>query len=143
MADSNDRANHIILIERIASIAARLDALDKARDTAHHEVDRRLDELNHLREEMSSDRKLLLPREVHDQFFNEYRQSVDRLNAAFDKCMQRDQFDQFFRDFGHWRDEVNGKLAQQSGATNNTRLWMAVITLVLLAASVLGRYLLK
>ncbi len=117
--------------------------MEKALALAQEELLRRLDTLNHHREQDMQDRARFLPREVHDQFFNEYRGTLDRLNTAIDKCMQSDQFDQFFRDFGHWRDEVNGKLAQQAGATQNTRLWMAVITLILLAVSVLGRYLLK
>lgn len=124
-------------------LAERIEGMEKAVTLAHAVLQRHLEELNHAHSNMIADRSMFLPREAHEQFFSEYRQALERVNAAIDKCTQREQFDQFFRDFGHWRDEVNGKLAQQSGATQNTRLWMAVITLILMAVSVLGRWLLK
>jgi exonuclease VII large subunit len=138
MADQRDRPSTSLEV-----LVERVDRVEKAIATAYAELQHRLDELNHSHRDAKAKEVFFLPREVHDQFFNEYRQTLDRLNAAIDKCVQGERFEQFFRDFGHWRDEVNSKLAQQAGATQNTRLWMAVITLVLLAFSVAARWFVK
>jgi hypothetical protein len=136
MAEQRDSPSIDVLAERIAG-------MEKATKLAYEELKEHLERLNHAHRDAAARDAFFLPREAHEQFFNEYRLSLDGLKKDIDKCTQREQFDQFFRDFGHWRDEVNGKLSQQAGATTNTRLWMAVITLILLAVSVLARWVLK
>jgi len=69
-------------------IFARFNSEKEAANLAYLELQRRLDVLNHNHEEMN------------------------KRNAFF---MPREYFDQFFRDFGAWRDQVNGTLSNQAG----------------------------
>ena len=69
-------------------ILARFDAEKEAGRLAYVELQRRLDVLNHNHEEMSKRNAFYLPRE---------------------------NFEQFFHDFGSWRDQVNATLSNQAG----------------------------
>jgi hypothetical protein len=69
-------------------IFARFDAEKEAGRLAYVELQRRLDVLNHNHEEMTKRNAFFLPRE---------------------------NFEQFFKDFGTWRDTVNGTLSNQAG----------------------------
>jgi hypothetical protein len=69
-------------------ILARFDAEKEAGRLAYVELQRRLDVLNHNHEEMNKRNSFFLPRE---------------------------NFEQFFKDFGTWRDSVNATLSNQAG----------------------------
>jgi hypothetical protein len=69
-------------------IVEKFNAMIAAQALAYTELQRRLDVLNHNHEEMTKRNAFFLPRE---------------------------NFEQFFKDFGTWRDSVNGKLSNQDG----------------------------
>jgi hypothetical protein len=83
-------------------IFARFNSEKEAANLAYMELQRRLDVLNHSHEQMVQEKAHFLPRE---------------------------NFEQFFRDFGPWRDAVNGF---QSNLTGRIAGIAAVVGLVLL-----------
>ena len=69
-------------------IMEKFKAIEEAQELAYRELQRRLDMLNHAHEEAKQKENHYLPRE---------------------------NFEQFFKDFGTWRDTVNGTLSNQAG----------------------------
>ena len=69
-------------------IMEKFEALGREQSLAYVELQRRLDVLNHNHEEMNKRNAFFLPRE---------------------------NFEQFFKDFGTWRDSVNATLSNQAG----------------------------
>jgi hypothetical protein len=83
---------------------------DEATKLAYHELQRRLDVLNHAHENMVKDRELF---------------------------QSRESFEQFFQDFGKWRDSVNAQLSNQAG---RTATWVTVVGIAFLLLQVLLRF---
>lgn len=77
-------------------IMEKFKAIEEAQELAYRELQRRLDMLNHAHEEAKQKENHYLPRE---------------------------NFEQFFKDFGTWRDTVNGTLSNQVGSA---RTWIFV-----------------
>ena len=81
-----------LLDEKLARLRevvdTRFDAKMRERDLAYADLNRRLEVLNHMREETVRDRDQFLPRA---------------------------SFEQFFKDFGNWRDTVNAKMNNMDG----------------------------
>jgi hypothetical protein len=98
-------------LERLREVLiARFDAMDKAHGVAYTELQRRLDMLNHAHEEMVRDK--------------EHFQS-------------REGFQQFFEDYGKWRDSVNNTLSNQAG---RTATWAIAIGIVFAILQILLRF---
>jgi hypothetical protein len=124
VADDRDAYRHIEIERRLTALETRLDAMDKANHLAYSELQRRLDVLNHSHEEMVRDKEHYLPREVHEQFYDEYRAWRDSVNVMWARYVLVDNFSQFFQDFGKWRDIVNDTLSKQSA---RSATWIAAV----------------
>ena len=90
--DREIQKHHVLTDEKFERLRevlqARFDSVSKAQDLAYIELQRRLDMLNHAHEEAKQKETHFLPRE---------------------------NFEQFFKDFGTWRDVVNATLSNQAG----------------------------
>ncbi len=66
-------------------VFARFDAEEKARVIQVTELERRLNDLNHAHQNMLADRALFVRVDIHDRFYQEYRewsQRVDKVMAT-------------------------------------------------------------
>lgn len=98
-------------LERLREVlAGRFDAMDKANVLAYQVLEGRLDNLNHKQEEREKN-------EIHFQ--------------------SREGFQQFFVDYGKWRDLVNDSLSKQSG---RSAAWVAAIGIAFALLQVLLRF---
>lgn len=92
--------------ERLREVVmARFESIAQANDLAYRELQRRLDVLNHNHEEMN------------------------KRNAFF---MPRENFEQFFEDYGKWRDQVNNF---QSNLIGKISLGIGLVGVVLFLLS--------